>query len=108
MSTRRKLAVLAAALVLVAGAGIGGYAIGHSGGADVAAAGAEGRQTGVEAGAAKGKRGYAIGFQRAHGRAYARSFPAAFRAAYAKAFRDAGLPVPKRIAVPKVSAAPGG
>jgi hypothetical protein len=100
--------MVATALVLAVGAGIGGYAIGHSHGADVSAAGEEGQQTGVKAGAANGARaGYANGYRKARGRAYTKSFPEAFRAAYANAFRDAGLAVPKHIPVPKASPAGG-
>jgi hypothetical protein len=108
LSAPGKLATVVLLVLLAAGAGVGGYAIGHSHGADVSAAGEQGQASGSKAGRAGGeRRGYAIGYRKANRKAYAKSFPGAYRAAYAREFKKAKLSPPADIHVPKVAGSGG-
>jgi hypothetical protein len=88
------------AVLAIASAGLGGFAIGHavgdgeSGGPRAAVA--EALAAGAEEGA---DQGYAQAFERARDRAYRTGYDAAYRAAYAVVFREAGVGNPVHIEI---------
>jgi hypothetical protein len=99
---RGLIAGVVACLVLAAGAGVGGYFVGKSGGEDLDAARAAGAAEGREQGSAKGaEEGYAEGFKEGRREGYSATFATAYRKAYAKEFEQAGLEAPEQISVPK-------
>jgi hypothetical protein len=103
-SLRLVIAILAA-MVVLAGLGVGAYFVGHSRGQNLAAARAAGATAGSKAGKHRGEhRGYARGFKRARSRSFTTAYDDAFRQAYTSAFRDQGMAPPSHVDVPD----PGG
>jgi hypothetical protein len=106
---RRILAIVAAGVIATAGAGVGAYFVGHSGGEDLDSARAAGRAAGEKRGQAVGeKQGLAQGRRQGQAQAFGVSFTEAYVAAFRREFRDAGLNAPGKIEIPKgVEPAPG-
>lgn len=78
--------MLLAVAVLLAGAGLGGYFLGRSGGADLHRARLLGERLGAAQGTRVGqKKGYELGYRLGYRHAYRH----AYRASYATAFRGA-------------------
>lgn len=100
-SSRSHTAVTVALVIAAtAAAGVGGYFVGKSGGADAQLAQEQGRALGAEEGRAKGlKAGYAAGLRQAKARAHDKAYIANFKDAYRGEFVDAGLDRPGNVKV---------
>lgn len=86
----RRAVLSIAAVMVIAGMGVGGYAIGRTTGADVDQARQEGLVAGEREGAAKGaQEGYDRGFRLARQEAYRQSFSRARKRAYDRAIKAA-------------------
>jgi flagellar biosynthesis/type III secretory pathway protein FliH len=100
---RRKPLLAALAILVGAGAAIGGYFIGYSTGEDLDAAREAGAAAGREAGSARGaEQGYAQGFKEGRKKGYQQTYASAYEEAYRKAYDEAGLTPPKKVSVPEV------
>lgn len=97
----RHAAIVALVALLAAGAGVGGYLAGKSGGEDLDAARAAGERQGKRDGAERGaRRGYQEGFKKARKAGYNQTYDKAYIRAYVKEFEEAGLAVPEDVNVP--------
>jgi len=105
----RPVVYLTVFIALLIGAGVAGYAIGSSSGADLEAARHAGAAAGENEGSAKAvKEGYARGLEPGRSQGFADAYPTAYEAAYLREFRDAGLDAPARVSVPDPPSSPGG
>lgn len=100
--SRRPAFIAALAILLVLGAGVGGYVSGRSGGEDIEAARRASAAAGQEKGAAQGaKEGFRRGVDSGRKRGYREAYPDAYRAAYLDEFRNAGVGAPQTVSVPQ-------
>jgi hypothetical protein len=96
----RQAVVGVLSVLLLLGAGIGGYAIAAPKGVDVEAAQLAASRSGEERGTAAGSRdGFARGFKATRDRAYRAAYREAYISAYRSQFERAGLLAPAEVKV---------
>lgn len=95
-SARRSL-IVGLVVLVAAGAGVGAYFVGKSGGEDLDAARAAGETQGQREGAAKGAaKGYDEGFKEGRRKGYEATYSKTYQRAFKAAFKKAGLDPPSK------------